>query len=90
MVVDKLKLNEEKTEFMLIGNRRQLSKIRTDCLLVAGTVASSVGEARNVGVWLNFNFNFKHILTRHVSQRFTIPIILDEYANFYHLKLLRR
>ena len=71
MVVDKLKLNEEKTEFMLIGNRRQLSKVRTDSLLVAGTVASSVGEARNVGVWLNF----KHILTRHVSQHFTIPII---------------
>ena len=70
MVVDKLKLNEEKTEFMH-ANRES----PTDSLLVAGTVASSVGEARNVGVWLNFNFNFKHILTGHVSQRFTIPII---------------
>ena len=27
MVVDKLKLNEEKTEFMLIGTQQQLSKV---------------------------------------------------------------
>ena len=45
MVVDNLKLNEEKTEFMLIGTRLQLSKVRTDMLLVARTVVSSVSEA---------------------------------------------
>ena len=42
MVVDKLKLNEEKTEFMLIGTHQQLSKVRTDSLLVAGTVVHVV------------------------------------------------
>ena len=35
MFVDKLKLNEEKTEFMLITTHQQLSKVRTDSLLVA-------------------------------------------------------
>ena len=34
MVKDKLKLNEEKTEFLIIGTRQQLSKVRTDSLLV--------------------------------------------------------
>ena len=59
MVVDKLKLNEEKTEFMLIGTHRQLSKVRTDSLLVAGTVVSSVSEARNLGVWFDSKFQFQ-------------------------------
>ena len=69
MVIDKLKLNEEKTEFMLIGTHQQLSKVRTDSLLDTGTVVSSVSEARNLGVWFDSKF---YILTRHISQRFTI------------------
>ena len=59
MVADKLKLNEEKTEFMLIGTRQQLSKVQTDSLLVAGTVVSSVSEARNIGVWFDCKFQFQ-------------------------------
>ena len=34
MVVDKLKLNEEKTELMLIATHQQLFKVRTDRVLV--------------------------------------------------------
>ena len=83
MVVDKVKLNEEKTEFMLIGTHQKLSKVRTDSLLVAGTVVSSVSEARNLGVWFDSCFNFKHILTRHVSQRFTIFTIYITYPQIF-------
>ena len=32
MLTDKLKLNDDKTEFMLIGTRQQLSKVNIDCL----------------------------------------------------------
>ena len=44
MVEDKLKLNEEnfKTEFMIIGSRQQLSKVRTDSLLVGDMPVPSV------------------------------------------------
>ena len=59
MVGDKLKLNEEKTEFMVIGTHQQLSKVRTDSLLFAGTVVSSVSEARNLGVWFHFDSKFQ-------------------------------
>ena len=52
MVGDKLKLNEEKTEFMLIGTRQQLSKVRTGSLLVGDMPAPSVTEARNLGLTL--------------------------------------
>ena len=59
MVVDKLKLNEEKTEFMLIGTHQQLSKVRIESLLVARTFVSSVSEARNLGVWFDSKFQFQ-------------------------------
>ena len=79
MVADKFKLNEERAEFMLIGTRQRLSKVRTDILdlLVPKTVVSSASEARNLGVWFDSKFQFQtHInFTRHFSQRFTISTI---------------
>ena len=42
MVEDKLKLNEKKTQFMIIGTRQQLSKVRTDSLLVGDMPVPSV------------------------------------------------
>ena len=58
MIIDKLKLNEEKTEFMLIGTRQQLVKVRSDSLLVGETHVPPVNEARNLGVWFDSNFQF--------------------------------
>ena len=70
MVVDKLKLNEEKTEFMLTWTHRQLSKVRTDSLLVAGTVVSSVSEARNLGVWFDSKFQFQTHINKPCQSAF--------------------
>ena len=70
MVVDELKLNEEKTEFMLIGTHQQLSKVRTDSLLVAGTVVSSVSEARNLGVWFVSKFQFQTHINKTCQSAF--------------------
>ena len=50
LIVDKLWLNEDKSEFMLIGTRQQLSKVRNDSLMVDDTQVKSVSEARNLGV----------------------------------------
>ena len=87
MVVDKLKLNEEKTEFMLIGTHQQLSKVWTDSVLVAGSVVSSVSEARNLGVWFDSKFQFQtHINKTYQSAFYYIYVS----AISYHLKLLRR
>ena len=70
MVVDKFKLNEGKMEFMLIGTRQQLSKVRTDSLLVAGTVVSSVSEARNLGVWFDSKFQFQTHINKTCQSAF--------------------
>jgi len=50
MIMDKLKLNESKTEFMIIGTRQQLSKINRNTLLVGSNRFESMTEARNLGV----------------------------------------
>ena len=66
LIVDKLKLNEEKSEFMLIGTRQQLSKVRTDSLMVG----ESVSEAKNLGVWFDSNFQFRSHINKTCQSAF--------------------
>ena len=73
---------------MLIGTHQQLSKVRTYSLLVAGTVVSSVSEARNLGVWFDSKFQFQTHINKTYQSAFYY-IYKDISANFYHLKLLR-
>ena len=77
LIIDKLKLNEDKSEFMLIGTRQQLSKVRTDSLMVGDTQVKSVSEARNLGVWFGSNFQFRsHINKACQSAFFSLHNIL--------------
>ena len=59
LIVDKFKLNKDKSQFMLSGTRQQLSKVRTDSLMVDDTQVKSVSEARNLGVWFDSNLQFR-------------------------------
>ena len=70
MCLQALKLNEEKAEFMLIETRQQLSKVQTDSPLVAGTVVSSVSEARNLGVWFDSKFQFQTHINKTCQSAF--------------------
>ena len=55
MLTDKLKLNDDKTEFMLIGTKQQLSKVNIDCLTVGSIDVAPVTVARNLGTWFDSN-----------------------------------
>ena len=46
-----LKLNDEKTEFMLFGSHQQLSKISIDCIHIGD---SSIVSASQLGIWVLF------------------------------------
>ena len=70
LIVDKLKLNEDKSEFMLIGTCQQLSKVRTDSLMVGDTQVKSVSEARNLGVWFDSNFQFRSHINKTCQSAF--------------------
>ena len=49
--MDKLMLNDEKTEFILIGTRQQLVKVDIDSLCVCHTAILPSSEVRNLAGW---------------------------------------
>jgi hypothetical protein len=67
MTVDKLKLNEDKTEFLIIGSRAQLEKIKITELRIGQVMVSSVSNARNLGSWFDNILSMKQQLIRAVN-----------------------
>ena len=47
---DKLELNNDKTEFLIVGKRQQLAKVSFDTINVGSDAIFSVTEARGLGV----------------------------------------
>ena len=64
MKMDKLKLNDDKTEFMIIGNRQQLEKISVAELSVGDISVAAASTARNLGVLLDRNLKFDAQITK--------------------------
>ena len=79
MDVDKLKLNPDKTEFLVIGNERQRSKyLSMFPIELFGVEIYPEKSARNLGVIFDKNFNFRS----HISAICSSCI--------YHIRDLRR
>ena len=53
MVIDRLLLNDENTEFLLIGTRQLLSKVEPLPLRVEAMDIEPVNCVRNLGAWLD-------------------------------------
>ena len=65
MIKDKLMINDEKTEFMSIGTKAQLSKVHQTSLTVSESVIIPNDEAvRSLGVWLDGTFSMCSHVTR--------------------------
>ena len=78
MLNDKLKLNDDKTEFMIIGTSQQLAKVSINSLRVGTATITPVSSARNLGSW----FDSKLTMTIHISKSCN--------SAFYYLYNLRR
>ena len=80
MRADKLKINDDNNEFMLIGTKQQLSKVNIDCLTVGSIDVAPITVARNLGTWFDSNLNpqeqihktcksgFFHLYNIHISE----------------------
>jgi hypothetical protein len=65
MIKDKLKLNDDKTEFILIGTRPQLEKVQIDSLVVGDAVVSASNEPiMNLGAWFDRNLPMSTHVTK--------------------------
>ena len=67
MFDNKLKLNEEKTEFMIIGKKRHTNKMVIDSLILDGEKIESSKSVRNLGVITDSELNMKDHIS-HVSK----------------------
>ena len=62
MLSDTLKLNDDKTEFVIIGTRQQLAKVNIDSLTVGDYTIAPRSEVKNLGCWLDNQLKMdKHI-----------------------------
>ena len=64
MNVDGLKLNDDKTEFMIIGSRQQLEKVSVAELSVGDISVAPASAARNLGVLFDRNLKFDAQITK--------------------------
>ena len=53
MISDNLMLNDDKTDFLVIGTRQQLAKVTINCIRVGSTDVCPVTVARNLGSWFD-------------------------------------
>ena len=78
MIEDRLMLNDDKTELMLIGTRQQLQKVNLNDITVGDTVVEAKSVARNLGSWFDRNLD----MSSHISKQCA--------SAFYHLHNISR
>ena len=64
MTADKLELNDDKTEFMIIGTRAQLDKVNVSEIVVGHAKVPAVTTVRNLRVWLDANLT----MSAHINK----------------------
>ena len=74
---DKL-LSDEKTQFLVIGTRQQLSKVNISLITVGNSVITKSSVVRNLGSYIDDKLSMNsHInATNSVMHHFTISTIL--------------
>ena len=82
MTADKLKLNYDKTELIVIGTRAQLDKISISELSIDHVKVSTVCNVRNLGTWFDNHLAVKPPSTRLLNRNFTIGMILGGLKDF--------
>ena len=74
----KLKMNDEKTEFLLIGTNQQLKKIEHSSISIGTELIYPVKNATDLGGWIDENMSLKCHISKTCS------------AAYYHLRNISR
>ena len=74
-------LNDDKTEFLIIGTRQQLAKVNINCIRVGSTDVCPVTVARNLGSWFDEQLTMSTHISSYVVLPFTICIISNAFAS---------
>jgi hypothetical protein len=60
MLTNKLKLNDGKTECLLIGTRQQLAKVNSSTLRVSEISVTCSSVLKSLGYWFDSQFKFEN------------------------------
>ena len=65
-----LKLNDDKTEFLLLGSRQQLAKFKVHSVQIGTTSVPPVERARDLGVIFDSNMTMEHEVSNCVKRAY--------------------
>ena len=84
LIRDRLLLNDDKTEFIIIGTRQQLGKLQAMNIKVGGSKIEPSSQVKNLGCWLDTNLYMRdhttNVIVRQVS---STCITLDALRSVY-------
>ena len=63
LIPDRLLVNDDKTEFIIIGTRQQLNKLQAMNIKVGSSGEKPSCQVKNLGSWLDSNLNMRHHIT---------------------------
>ena len=78
MAVDKLKLDVDKTEFIVIGTSAQLNKVKISQLTIGHASVPTITSVRHLGSWFDCHLS----MTTHINKSYQHVL--------YHLHNIRR
>ena len=70
MINDKLMLNDDKTEFLVIGMSKQLSKVSVSSIRVGDVDVIPVHSAKNLGSWFDSHMDIAKHITKTCGSAF--------------------
>ena len=70
MIEDRLMLNGDKTELMLIGTRQQLQKVNLNDITAGDTVVEAKSVVRNLGSWFERNLDMSSLISKQCASAF--------------------
>ena len=73
MIRDRLKLNDGKSEFLLLGTRQQQGKVVMNSIFVGESAVNTKPVVRNMGSW----FDSQLSMSTHISKLYS--------SAFFHL-----
>ena len=78
MIRDRLVLNDDKTEFLLLGTKQQLAKVDINSITVGESVVNTKPVVKNLGSW----FDSQLSMSTHISKLCS--------SAFFHLRNISR
>ena len=90
MTNDKLLLNDDKTEFLMIGTKQQLAKVNINHILIGDCVIGPKGVVKTLGTWLESTFLMNSHVNNTCSNAFYYLYNIRRIRNIFLGSPLRR